>query len=198
MKKENKKGLIVIGILLGVGLVTKFLYKPKATTPPPTGTAGSGGYPNPGAPGRGLKNNNPLNIKLSSIGWQGKIPNSLNTDGTFEQFNSLAFGYRAAIKNLRTYVNNGINDLDTIIQTWAPDSTGAYQDFVKTYIGLDPGTNYPIVNQGINNYDPNMSLYNKDFTGALVSAMAVFENGQNSNNYVKGTESQFNQAWEML
>ncbi|MCA9329527.1 hypothetical protein KDA11_02695, partial [Candidatus Saccharibacteria bacterium] len=37
----------------------------------------------PGTP-RGIRNNNPGNIRISNNQWRGKIPVSQNTDGSFE------------------------------------------------------------------------------------------------------------------
>ena len=54
---------------------------------------------------RGYRNNNPLNLRISSNKWKGKVPASQNTDGAFEQFETMAYGFRAALKNLQTYIN---------------------------------------------------------------------------------------------
>ena len=43
---------------------------------------------------RGLRNNNPLNIRRSSQPWRGKVANP--TDKDFEQFISMEDGLRAA------------------------------------------------------------------------------------------------------
>ena len=50
---------------------------------------------------RGLKNNNPLNIRHSKDQWQGARKEQ--TDKAFVQFESMAYGYRAAWKTLETY-----------------------------------------------------------------------------------------------
>ena len=41
---------------------------------------------------RGYRNNNPLNLRISNNAWKGKIPASQNTDGAFEQFQTMAKG----------------------------------------------------------------------------------------------------------
>ena len=46
---------------------------------------------------RGIKNNNPLNIRHSADQWQGAREEQ--TDKEFVQFTSMAYGYRAAWKN---------------------------------------------------------------------------------------------------
>mgnify|MGYP003533551919 FL=1 len=43
---------------------------------------------------RGIRNNNPLNIRLSADKWQGMREEQ--TDKAFVQFKSMAYGYRAA------------------------------------------------------------------------------------------------------
>lgn len=73
---------------------------------------------------RGYRNNNPLNIRISNNAWQGKVPVEQNTDGSFEQFISMAYGFRAAMKNIRTIVNRGNNTIAKMIAVWAPDSDG--------------------------------------------------------------------------
>ena len=50
---------------------------------------------------RGLRNNNPLNIRLTGTCWQGMSKEQ--TDGTFVQFTTMAYGYRAAWRILFTY-----------------------------------------------------------------------------------------------
>ena len=51
---------------------------------------------------RGYRNNNPLNLRISNNNWAGKVYN--NTDGAFEQFSSMAYGYRAAFMTIRKYL----------------------------------------------------------------------------------------------
>ena len=88
---------------------------------------------------RGLRNNNPLNIRISGTPWQGKV--SPNTDGAFEQFTCLEFGVRAALVNIRTYIKRDrINTVQAIISRWAPGSDGnnvkAYVEVVCNHSGL--------------------------------------------------------------
>lgn len=97
-----------------------------------------------GLPPRGLRNNNPLNIRISGIAWRGKRPLSENTDGSFEQFDTLTNGIRAALINIRTYIRKyKINTPQTIIQRWAPASDGndteAYVAKVCKLTGYAPG-----------------------------------------------------------
>ena len=51
---------------------------------------------------RGIRNNNPLNIRRSKDQWQGL--RAVQTDPSFCQFETLEYGWRAAFKLLtRTY-----------------------------------------------------------------------------------------------
>ena len=50
---------------------------------------------------RGLRNNNPLNIRKGAQRWQGQTGN----DGAFCIFESMEYGYRAAFRLLHTYNN---------------------------------------------------------------------------------------------
>lgn len=81
---------------------------------------------------RGLRNNNPLNIRVSSIQWQGKITE--NTDGAFEQFISLEYGLRAGLVNIRTYIKRDrLDSISVIIPKWAPALDG---NDVRAYVRL--------------------------------------------------------------
>lgn len=80
---------------------------------------------------RGIRNNNPLNIRYNSrnnwIGLEGR-----DSDG-FCIFKRFHFGVLAGFKLLRNYVKRGYNTPAQIIGRWAPSSennTSAYVDFV--------------------------------------------------------------------
>lgn len=100
-----------------------------------------GSYPGAGKY-RGMKNNNPGNIRISANAWQGKIPVNQNTDGAFEQFESLFYGTRAALVNMRTHYRRGKNTVRKLVTTWAPysdnpaDAVDNYISAVASYAGL--------------------------------------------------------------
>lgn len=113
---------------------------------------------------RGLRNNNPGNIRISGAAWLGKV--SPNTDGEFEQFNEAENGIRALARVLKSYAARGVNTIDTIIRTYAPASennTSAYITSVEKQTGISRYTvlQYP------------RDLY------ALVPAIIKHENGIN-------------------
>lgn len=77
---------------------------------------------------RGIRNNNPLNLRISSNEWIGKIRQG--TDKDFEQFVNMTYGIRAAFINIRTIMrrNRGCT-LRRLIEVWAPafeNNTCAY------------------------------------------------------------------------
>jgi hypothetical protein len=77
---------------------------------------------------RGLKNNNPGNIRHDGTKWQGEV--SPATDKSFKQFTSIVSGYRALILLLQNY--RKLHNRQTIadfITRWAPpveNDTKAY------------------------------------------------------------------------
>lgn len=75
---------------------------------------------------RGLRNNNPGNIRLGEH-WQGMTPTQ--TDSAFVQFESPEYGVRAMARILYSYQRRGLLSVRDIISTWAPpneNNTDAY------------------------------------------------------------------------
>ena len=104
---------------------------------------------------RGIRNNNPLNIRLSSDKWQGQVlPQSshspkggdgggLSGEGAFCQFYSIEWGWRAAFVILcRTYYGKyGLKTIRDLVSRWAPakeNNTEAYIRHVSDYTGIAP------------------------------------------------------------
>lgn len=88
---------------------------------------------------RGIRNNNPLNIRIGND-WRGEVAN--NTDGQFEQFISMKWGIRAAVILLRNYQRKyNRNTIRKIISSWAPASennTNLYINSVCHDTGFAP------------------------------------------------------------
>lgn len=115
---------------------------------------------------RGLRNNNPLNIRRSADLWQGLRKEQ--SDPEFFQFESIAWGYRAAFVVLRTYRHRyGANTIDRIVKRWAPQADGNDTEYyirkVAVLTGLDR-------NEEVD--DRNMKVMTD-----LVAAMSRVENG---------------------
>ena len=179
MTKKEKKWLIAGGALFGLLL---FAGRAKAAT----GSSGIANLSYLGQSGlpKGLRNNNPGNIRISNNDWKGKIPISQNTDKAFEQFAAFVWGIRAMIKNLQSYHRDrGLNTLTQIISTWAPaadnNNTTAYIQKVSLETGINPS-------QPLNLNDENTMR-------KVVKAMAKVENGREAI-----TDPQFNYAWSLL
>ena len=85
---------------------------------------------------RGLRNNNPLNIrKNSKVTWQGEIVPGMDQD--FCQFDTMAYGFRAALKLLRTYyIKYGCVTIRQIICRWAPETENNVRAYLKTVCRL--------------------------------------------------------------
>lgn len=98
---------------------------------------------------RGLRNNNPGNLKRSNNAWQGKIPYPQSKDKTFEQFKELKWGIRAMIKDLIHDINKGKNTVKLLISEYAPTSennTSAYIDSVCKTMGIQPNDKLTEIN----------------------------------------------------
>lgn len=129
---------------------------------------------------RGIRNNNPLNIRISSSPWSGKvIPSS---DKEFETFCTMEHGIRAAIKTIRTYVTkHGCTTMRDIIRRWAPpaeNKTDAYINAVYMESGIYP--------------DDEIDIYDRHQMGNLIQAMAIIESRYHM------TASTFDKAWDLL
>ena len=123
---------------------------------------------------RGIRNNNPLNIRRSKDKWKGM--KALQSDAQFVQFESLEWGWRAAFYLLtRTYYHKyRLYTIRAIVTKWAPaieNNTKAYIANVSRLTGIDPDE--PI---GIPSDQPARWI-------AVGIAMAIQENGTESLDY---------------
>lgn len=122
---------------------------------------------------RGLRNNNPLNIRHSADKWEGARIEQ--TDKSFVQFASLAYGYRAAWKVLDTYClafrrERKPYTLRNIIARWAPPSENDTDAYVRSVVGLSGlGGNESMARP--------LRGRELDRTARLIAAMTCVENG---------------------
>ena len=136
---------------------------------------------------RGIRNNNPLNIRLSKARWQGQVLPSGSGEGVFCQFESMAWGWRAAFYLLtRTYYHtHRLYTIRGIISRWAPpqdhNNTEAYIRNVCKRTGIGPDE--PL---GIPSQQPARWMM-------LGMAMAIQENGTDSLDYFAMLR-----GWELL
>lgn len=96
----------------------------------------------PDAAPRGIRNNNPGNIRKSHEPWRGLMPAHEQTDPAFFRFSSPEWGIRAIAVILRTYQGKyKLGTVRALIKRWAPDvenDTEAYVQAVCTAVGVGP------------------------------------------------------------
>ena len=105
---------------------------------------------------RGQRNNNPLNIRHSASRWQGA--RAKQTDKSFVQFESMAYGYRAAWKVLESYWKyfHGLPkpfNVRNIISRWAPPIENDTENYIRTVLkltGLGGNENFSQPSRGMN------------------------------------------------
>lgn len=122
---------------------------------------------------RGLRNNNPLNIRRGEQ-WKGLAKKQ--TDAAFCQFETMAYGWRAAFWLLtRTYYHKyRLYTIRSIVERWAPpkeNNTEAYVAHVA--LMMKYGAEIPL---GIPSEHPERWMQ-------LGCAMAIHENGLHELDY---------------
>ena len=89
---------------------------------------------------RGVRNNNPLNIRyVERNKWKGRV--ARKSDKDFEEFKSMKYGYRAAFILLHHYMNlYNLHTILDIVSRWAPQADGnntiAYANTVSQKTGI--------------------------------------------------------------
>ena len=122
---------------------------------------------------RGIRNNNPLNIRHSADRWQGVRKEQ--TDKAFVQFESMAYGYRAAWKTLQSYYNRFCRQgqaftVRNIISRWAPPKENDTEAYIRTVLQIT-GLG------GKENLLPPDNVDSYDRLAKLISAMTCVECG---------------------
>lgn len=78
---------------------------------------------------RGIRNNNPFNIRKSSSRWLGKIKGS---DNEFETFDSLDHGYRAGLLLLANYYKKyKLHSVGAILRRFAPPTENNLDNYIR-------------------------------------------------------------------
>ena len=111
---------------------------------------------------RGVRNNNPFNMKITDSAWEGKTE---GTDTTFETFSSPELGIRAAVKNTMTQVGRGNDTIRKLINVHDPASQSPdhdFVDFVARRLGVSP--------------DEPLDMNDPSVMTAYVNAVIAFEN----------------------
>lgn len=102
---------------------------------------------------RGLRNNNPGNIKMGD-NWQGAVGN----DGTFLIFADTIWGLRAIARSLTNMIGKGLVTIQQLISTWSATDQQAYINNVSAATGIpasqmitaDPATLHGIIRGIVN------------------------------------------------
>ena len=129
---------------------------------------------------RGLRNNNPGNIRLGSFCYKGEKAES--SDTAFRQFESIEWGYRAMFVLLHTYAKKyGCHTIRQMINRYAPpieNHTDNYIRRVAYATHLSP--------------DEEISTTDAATMTAVVAAMSEVENG------VKADMTEVWRGWELF
>jgi len=115
---------------------------------------------------RGIRNNNPGNLRRAIDPWQGLA--ETQTDTEFFVFQSPIYGIRALARTLINYQDkHGLRTIRQIIERWAPSAendTVAYMKAVSDETGFAP--------------DVVLDMHKYEHLKAVVAAIIHFENGQ--------------------
>ena len=136
---------------------------------------------------RGLRNNNPLNIRRNNTKWQGL--SATQTDKSNLQGKTMAYGYRAAFKTLQTYILNKYdtdkdgtaNELEDVIMRWAPPCENNTEVYIATVEKRSGISRHTILNRN-----------NREQLIAVVAAMSYVENG------VPANMDEVRKGWELI
>ena len=129
---------------------------------------------------RGLRNNNPGNIRLGNFRYKGERAES--TDSAFRQFESVEWGYRAMFVLLHTYsTKRGCRTLRAIINRYAPPT----ENFTEGYIHCVARATHLSPDEDISTTDGAIMT-------AIVAAMSEVENG------VKADMGAIWRGWELF
>ena len=111
---------------------------------------------------RGIRNNNPGNIRYTGALWLGLSRVRADDEG-FCIFIDVRYGIRAMAKILKAYRGRGIVTVDQIIRTWAPESENDSASYV-----------YSVANRS--GLPVHLPVYEGDYP-RLIEAMIYHENG---------------------
>lgn len=129
---------------------------------------------------RGLRNNNPLNIRRNGTQWRGLA--KVQSDDSFFVFIAPEWGYRAALRTLQNYRRlRGLRRLQDWIKRWAPpceNHTEAYLNSVCRKCGIEACD------------EPDVA--DRETMCHLVAAMSLVENG------VVAKMEDIYKGWELL
>ena len=111
---------------------------------------------------RGIRNNNPGNIRVSKDQWEG----ATGDDGAFVTFDTPDSGVRALAKNLMSYGRQGYDSIEKIINRWAPPNENDTQSYINSVVAA---TGIPATQ--------SLDLSDPDTLSSLAQAISFHETG---------------------
>jgi hypothetical protein len=129
---------------------------------------------------RGIRNNNPGNLRKTGLTWQGKVVPG--TDPAFEQFKTMAFGIRAMLIDIIGKHRRGLDTIQELINVWAPpveNDTSGYINSVSSRTGISKNVIF----------SPRKDNFIK-----IAKAMAGVENGPDA---LLIPEKDWNEGWRL-
>jgi hypothetical protein len=114
---------------------------------------------------RGIRNNNPGNIRIGASRWEGQRP--VQADPDFVEFDDPVSGLRALMRVLMTYrLKYGLDTVESLINRFAPPKENATDNYIY------------IVSRalGVKRKDA-IDVLSKPVLAALAAAIARQENG---------------------
>jgi len=116
---------------------------------------------------RGIRNNNPGNIRLSGSSWQGQKQFS-RSDPDFVEFTTPLYGLRALMKVLLTYyLKYGLDTVECVINRFAPPHENATDRYI-----------YDVTKALRVKRTEKLSLASAPVLIALAAAIVMKENGR--------------------
>ena len=114
---------------------------------------------------RGIRNNNPLNIRIGNV-WLGEVAEP--TDPDFEQFISMVYGVRAGFVLIRRYIRHyHRTTIPQVIAAWAPSSENNTQRYIDTVCSISKIST-----------EDTLDYFDEEQMVRLVDAMIFVECGQ--------------------
>lgn len=114
---------------------------------------------------RGIRNNNPLNIRIGNV-WLGEVREP--TDPDFEQFINMVYGVRAGFVLLRRYIRHyHRTTIPQVIAAWAPSTENNTEAYIAS-----------VCQNSKISRDETLDYFNQDQMYRLMDAMIYHECGQ--------------------
>lgn len=114
---------------------------------------------------RGIRNNNPLNIRIGNV-WLGEVAEPTESD--FEQFISMVYGVRAGFVLIRRYIRHyHRTTIPQVIAAWAPSNENNTQRYIDTVCSMSKIS-----------AEDTLDYFNEEQMVRLVDAMIFVECGQ--------------------